>query len=264
LNRGLTTRHYHAEIQALRDGIRGSDGYPTHSQSASKGHSARPVVRIVIVDDHVFMRDLMARTLGQQSEVYAVVATAGTAADAIAACAELRPGLLILDINLPDKNGIDALPVLKRVAPAMRVLLCTGYPTDDRISDLAATGAHGFVEKTNTWHDFLHAVDQISRAEYYFCSHTAGIAPQRGRLQQNGRSFATSSLTAREKQIIALIAQGLISKEIAAGLHISYATVETHRANLMTKIGAKNVAELVSYAFRTGLVKPDSKGWVSR
>jgi len=227
--------------------------------STAQKRDSVPVARIVIVDDHVFMRDLMARTLGQQSAPYAVVATAGTAANAIAACAELKPDLLILDINLPDKNGIDALPELRRVAPAMRVLLCTGFPTDDRISDLAATGAHGFVEKTNTWDDFLHAVDQVSHGEYYFCSHTAGVAPQRGRLQQNGQSSPTSPLTAREKEIITLIAQGLISKEIAAKLHISYATVETHRANLMTKIGARNAAELVSYAFRTGLVKPERR-----
>lgn len=111
----------------------------------------RDSVRLVIADDHIFMRDLMARTLARQRARYEVLATVGTAAEAIAACEQFKPDLLVLDINLPDQNGIDALPKLKRVAPRTRVLLCTGFPTDDRIADLARSGAHGFVEKTNTW-----------------------------------------------------------------------------------------------------------------
>ena len=215
-------------------------------------------VRLVIVDDHAFMRDLMARALAQQSGRYAVLAAVGTAAEAIGACRKLKPDLLILDINLPDKNGVDALPELRRVAPATRVLLCTGFPTDDRITDLAGTGAHGFVEKTNTWDEFLQAVERVSHGEYYFCSHNVGIAPGSGRLQKAGPSSRGPPLTAREQEIITLIAQGLMSKEIAAKLHISVATVETHRTNLMTKLGVRNVAGLVSYAFRKGLVKPGS------
>jgi len=215
-------------------------------------------VRLVIVDDHTFMRDLMARTLARQSGRYAVLAAVGTAAEAIAACEQLKPHLLILDINLPDQNGIDALPELRRVAPATRVLLCTGFPTDERIADLARTGAHGFVEKTNTWDEFLHAVEQVSHGEYYFCSHHAGISPESGRLQKGERTSLAPHLTLRETEIITLIAQGFISKEIAAKLYISCATVETHRTNLMTKLGVRNVAGLVSYAFRTGLAKPGS------
>ena len=219
-----------------------------------------PPTRIIIVDDHVFMRDLMTRALARQTRAYAVLAGVGTVADAITVCEKLKPDLLILDINLPDKNGIDALPELRRVAPAMRVLLCTGFPTDDRISDLAATGAHGFVEKTNSWDEFLHAVGSVSRGEYYFCSYAAGIRPAKPkRLQTSERTSFAPHLTAREKEIIALIAQGLTSKEIAAKLYISVATVETHRTNLMAKLSARNVAELVSWAFRMGHAKPSLK-----
>jgi DNA-binding NarL/FixJ family response regulator len=216
-------------------------------------------VRLVIVDDHAFMRDLMARALSQQSGRYAVLAAVGTAAEAIGACRKLKPDLLILDINLPDQSGIDALPELKRVAPATRVLLCTGFPTDDRISDLAGTGAHGFVEKTNTWDEFLHAVEQVSHGEYYFCSQHAGIVPESKRGEKTEPTSLAPHLTAREKEIITFIAQGFTSKEIAAKLYISVPTVETHRTNLMTKLGVRNVAGLVSYAFRKGLARPGSK-----
>jgi DNA-binding NarL/FixJ family response regulator len=216
----------------------------------------RHPVRLVIVDDHAFMRDLMARTLARQRTRYAVLAAIGTATEAIAACGKLKPDLLILDINLPDQNGIDALPELRRVAPATRVLLCTGFPTDDRIADLAGAGAHGFVEKTNTWDEFLRAVERVSHGEYYFCSHNAGIAPESGRLQNKEGTSLARYLTAREKGIITLITHGFTSKEIAAKLHISVATVETHRTNLTAKLGVRNVAGLVSYALRAGLAKP--------
>jgi DNA-binding NarL/FixJ family response regulator len=218
----------------------------------------RDSLSLVIVDDHVFMRDLMARTLGQHSGRYAVLASVGTAAEAIAACGELKPDLLILDINLPDQNGIDALPELRRVAPATRVLLCTGFPTDDRIAYLAGTGAHGFVEKTNTWDEFLQAVERVIHGEFYFCSHNTGITPESGRFQRSERTSLAPYLTAREKETIAFIAQGFTSKEIAAKLYISVATVDTHRTNLMTKLGVRNVTGLVSYAFRKGLVEPGS------
>jgi DNA-binding NarL/FixJ family response regulator len=216
-------------------------------------------VRLVIVDDHAFMRDLMARTIARQRTRYAVLAAVGTAAEAIAACGEFKPDVLILDINLPDQNGIDALPALKRVAPGTRVLLCTGYPTDDRISDLAATGAHGFVEKTNTWDEFLHAVERVSDGEYYFCSRNSRVAPEPSRSHKTSEATSvTPYLTTRETEIIALIAHGFTSKEIAIKLHISVATVETHRTNLMGKLGIRNATGLVSYAFRRGLVKSDS------
>jgi DNA-binding NarL/FixJ family response regulator len=215
--------------------------------------------RIVIVDDHAFLRDVMARALARQRTRYSILATVGTAAEAIAACREFRPDLLILDINLPDRNAIDALPELRRVAPATRVLLCTGFPTGDRISDLAALGAHGFVEKTNTWDEFLHAVEQVSHGEYYFCSHNAGGAPESWQKKKSERTPLAPYLTPREKEIIALVAQGFTSKEIAAKLHISVATVETHRTNLMAKLRVRNVAELVSWAFRMGQAKPNPK-----
>ena len=216
----------------------------------------RDSVRLVIADDHTFMRDLMARTLARQRARYEVLATVGTATEAIAACEQFKPDLLVLDINLPDQNGIDALPKLKRVAPRTRVLLCTGFPTDDRIADLARTGAHGFVEKTNTWDEFLQAIERVSHGEYYFRSYNNGIASESRWLGKHEQTSVAPYLTAREKEIIALIAQGYTSKEIGTRLGISVATVETHRTNLMGKLGVRNAVGIASYAFQRGLVKP--------
>ena len=217
----------------------------------SKSFPSRPA-SIVLADDHIFMRDLMARTLRRQKQRYSVVGEVGTAADALDACRQLLPDLLVLDIYLPDRRGTEILHEVRQAAPPTRVLLCTAFPTDDSIVDLARTTADGFVEKTSTWDDFLAAVDHVTRGRRYFCSRSLGILP-------NGCSTAPAGrplLSSREAEVVTLIANGLTTKEIAAKLHISAATVETHRSNVMRKLKAKNVADLVSKAFHSGIVTP--------
>jgi DNA-binding NarL/FixJ family response regulator len=157
----------------------------------------------------------------------------------------LKPDLLVLDIKLPDQTGVAAVPDIRRVSPATRILLCTAFPTEDWISEANRCGADGFVEKTNTWDDFLLAVDRVSRGQRYFCS---GGAQRRENAGKPG-----IELTPREREILKLIAEGMMTKEIAAKLFISIPTVETHRANLMTKTGTRNVAGLVRFAMTAGL-----------
>jgi DNA-binding NarL/FixJ family response regulator len=191
------------------------------------------------------MRDLIARELTRSDRPYDVVAAVGTAAEAISVCRRLKPDLLVLDIKLPDQTGVAAVPDIRRASPATRILLCTAFPTEDWISEANRCGADGFVEKTNTWDDFLLAVDRVSRGQRYFCS---GGAPRR----ENGDKPGIE-LTPREREILKFIAEGMTTKEIAARLFISIPTVETHRANLMTKTGARNVAGLVRFAMRAGV-----------
>lgn len=206
--------------------------------------------RIAVVDDHAFMRDLMARELTRNDRHYEVVAAVGTAADAVAVCRRLRPDLLVLDINLPDRTGVAAVPDIRRVSPATRILLCTAYPKEEWLGQASTCGADGFVEKTNSWDDFMLAVERVNAGQRYFCS-TGGSAAAR-----QTKERATSLLTSREKEILKLIARALTTKEIAAQLFISIPTVETHRANLMTKTGRRNVAGLVRFAMDSGY--PDS------
>ena len=219
----------------------------------------RDLLRVVVVDDHIFMRDLITSTLGRQEDRYVVVASVGTAGAAISACQSLTPDLVILDINLPDQNGIDAVPAIREASPETHVLLCTAFPSEDRIIDALQVGAKGFVEKTNTWDDFLVAVDRVGRGEQYFCAKSAGVVPMKNATpvpQANGTTRTV--LSPREQEVIRLIAAGCTSKEIASKLFISAATVDTHRTNLMSKLGVRNVASLVLYAFQRGLVDPGS------
>jgi DNA-binding NarL/FixJ family response regulator len=200
---------------------------------------------VAVVDDHAFMRDLIARELTRSDENYDVVATVGTASEAIAACRRLTPDLLVLDINLPDRTGVAAVPDIRRASPETRILLCTAFPKEEWLGEATSCGADGFVEKTNSWDDFLVAVGRVSQGERYFCS--AGPRPRSPDTNDHVR------LTQREREILKLIADGMTTKEIAARLFISIPTVETHRSNLMGKIGARNLAGLVRYALNARL-----------
>ena len=213
-------------------------------------------ISIVVVDDHCFMREIISRMLGREEKKYIVVAEAADARSALATCAQLQPDLLILDINLPDESGIDVVPRLKRLAARTRILLCTAYVTDDRVLDALRSGADGFVEKTNTWTDFADAVERVSRGERYFSSRNSmasAVLPPATRAEVRTRS--TVALSARQKEVLAHVAQGCSSKDIAGKLGISVGTVDVHRVNLMKKLHIRNVAGLVVFAFRAGLIR---------
>lgn len=209
----------------------------------------------MVVDDHVFIRELIGARLSRERARFKVLAEVGDAAAAVAACEELAPDLLILDINLPDRSGIEAVPEVKRVSPSTSILLCTAFPTDDRIADAMRSGAEGFVEKTNTLDDFLDAVNCVSGGERYFRS-SRPKAPTRPESQPKAPAAPKPQLSQREREVLALIAEGSTSKEIASKLFIGVQTVETHRANLLSKLGVRNMAGLVLYAARNGLVNP--------
>lgn len=200
------------------------------------------------------MRELMCRALTRQSNAYQVVADVGTAAAAASACRNLKPDLLVLDINLPDASGVSVVPEIKRASPKTRILLCTAFPAADWIAEATHCGADGFVEKTNTWDDFMVAVDLVSRGHRYFCSANDATAQRTSRRAPVGkRAEVMARLSPREKEVLKLITAGLMTKEIATRLFISVPTVESHRAKLMRKTGSRNLAGLVRFAIQSGL-----------
>lgn len=207
--------------------------------------SAKKHIRVAVVDDHAFVRDMIVRALSHSTSGYEVVAAVGSAAEAISVCQRFEPHLLVLDISLPDQTGVAAVPEIKRRSPGTRILLCTAFPKEDWLDEARACGADGFVEKTSTWDNFLIAIERVSTGHRYFCS--AGAPTQKAETKP------AAHLSPREREILSLIAAGMTTKEIAAKLFISVPTVETHRANLMSKTGARNVAGLVRFAMGAGL-----------
>ena len=225
-----------------------------YPRTAKRARKPQPV-RTVVVDDHAFMRELIGARLSREHSRFKVLAEVGDAAAAVAACRRFSPDLVILDINLPDQSGIDAVPELKRVSPGTSILLCTAYATDDRIADAMRSGAEGFVEKTNTWDEFINAVNCVSGGERYFRSSSPKLRPLSDRDHPRPSPAPNPPLSQREREVLALIAEGNTSKEIASKLFISLQTVETHRSNLMAKLRVRNMAGMVVYAVQMGLVK---------
>jgi DNA-binding NarL/FixJ family response regulator len=229
--------------------LNGSDG-------TNGTNGARQRLSIVVVDDHRFMREVICAMLSRHAERYNVVGHAASVAEALKVCAETQPDVIVLDVNLPDRSGIEAVPHLKKVSPKSRILLCTAFVSDDRIIDALRSGAQGFVEKTNSWSEFADAVDRVSKGEHYFAARTSALAST---VRHDGASprstVSLPQLSQRETEVLTLIAHGRTSKEVANDLGISVATVDTHRTNLMSKLQIRNVAGLVVYAFRFGLIK---------
>ena len=222
---------------------------------SAEAPQAEAPVRIVVTDDHRFMREMISRMLGRQPERYKVVAEAPDATATVAACKEHQPCLLILDINLPDMSGIDAVPMIRAVSPQTRILLCTALVSDERVIDALRSGADGFVEKTNSWDDFANAVERVRKGEHYFCTTSNRCTPDGATVSPSrARPALQVPLSPREREVLTSIAQGSTNKEIATQLGVSVGTIDTHRTNLMRKLKIRNVAGLVVYAFRAGLI----------
>lgn len=231
-------------------------GSEEQGNEASSGDPPQKCTNVVVVDDHRFMRELISRKLDGHEGRFKVVAEGGNVRAALDACAKHQPHLIVLDINLPDDSGINAVRKIKENCPRTRVLLCTAYVSDERVVDALRSGADGFVEKTNTWAEFVEAVERVSRGERYFYTQAADDPAAAFRAQRREAELAkAATLSEREREILKLVAQGASSKEAAAHLGVSVGTVDVHRANLMKKLELKNIAGLVTFAFHIGLVR---------
>jgi len=183
-----------------------------------------------------------------------LVAEAGTAAETLAMFQRSTPDLLLIDVDLPGKSGVALVADIKRVAPTTRVLLYCAAAREGDIVAAMRSGADGFLEKTCSGSDFLQAIERVCGGDHYLCPRTVNTLAKSLRKKSPQESETRLELTPREKEILALIAAGDSSKEIAKKLFLSVSTVETHRANVMTKIGARNVAQLIHYGLHNGLV----------
>jgi two-component system response regulator NreC len=216
----------------------------------------RASVNLVVVDDHRFMRELICRKLdGHDDGAFKVVAEGADVRSAVQACEEFKPHVVILDINLPDGSGISAVAEIKLKSPASRVLLCTAYVSDERVVEALRSGADGFVEKTNSWAEFVDAVERVSRGERYFSTKAMPATPSGAKALRHETALRTlATLSAREREVLRHIASGSSSKMTAEALGVSVGTINVHRANLMKKLGTNNIATVVAFAFHAHLM----------
>jgi DNA-binding NarL/FixJ family response regulator len=215
-----------------------------------------PPTRILLADDHALVRRGVRLILESEADL-TVVAEAGDGAEAVALAASHDVDLAVLDVAMPRMTGLQAAREISRRRRAPRILLLSMYDSDQYFFEALKAGACGYVLKSVADRDLVEACRAAVRGEPFIYP-DALTALMREYLQRarRGERLPGSILTAREAEIVKLIAEGRSSKEIAALLVISIKTVERHRANILQKLEMRDRTELTRYAIRTGLVEP--------
>jgi len=213
-------------------------------------------VRILLADDHVLVRGGVRRILDAEPDL-TVVAEAADGAEAVELAHSTSPDLAVLDISMPRMTGLQAAREISRREPSVRTLMLSMHDNEQYFFSALKAGACGYVLKSAADQDLVAACRAAMRGESFLYAGVAGtlIRDFLDRMRR-GERMPRAILTAREEEVVKLIAEGHSSKEIAATLVISYKTVERHRANVLAKLGMRDRTELTRYAIRAGLIEP--------
>lgn len=215
--------------------------------------SSPNAIRIVIADDHEVVRRGL-RGIIETHAGWAVFAEATNGRDALERVLEYQPDVVIMDVAMPGLNGLDATRLIKSKLPSTRVLILTMHQAEHIVDEALDAGANGFLFKADASREIINAVNALLHDKPYFTGSVARMILE-GYLRSKGDT-PTQRLSAREREILQLLAEGHTTKEVADRLKLSVKTGETHRANLMKKIGARSTAGLVRYAIRNGIIQP--------
>lgn len=210
-------------------------------------------LRIVLADDHQMFRHALRALLENDPGIEVV----GEAADgeALLRLIEQTPvDIVCIDIGMPGMNGIEATRRLHAVRPDIRVIGLSAYADRQFVIDLLNAGAHGYVTKADASDELLRAIHNVRQGRTYLCPDVAGAIASALRFGTDAQASARQ-LTARERQVLQLIAEGHTSARIADRLHIAASTVEVHRRNIMRKLDLHNVADLTRYAIVNGICR---------
>ena len=223
--------------------------------------------RVVIIEDNVVFRQMLAMALGRVRGLI-VSASFEKGKEGLAYCLRTKPDLLAVDLFLPDLHGLEIVREVRAKVPATRILVLTGHPDGDLPGRLVAQGVHGFVDKAAPLSYILQAVESLMEGGMFFATHVppkgasgaeqAALPKVAAGAKQDLATVSVDAvkvLSAREIEVARLVAEGFSSKEVASRLDLSVRTVEKHRANIMDKIGVREVASLVRWCVQTGLVK---------
>lgn len=212
-------------------------------------------IRVLLVDDHQVVRAGLRLLLGTLSEI-AIVAEAADGPTALRALAEHDIQVVLLDLNLPGIKGLELVERLRRDWPAVRVVILSVQAEQEVIVQALRAGAAGYLLKDAGSDELCRAIRQAAAGETYLAANLSQhVVRYLHRTDQ--RTSTLDQLTPRQREVLEQIAQGATTKEIARHLHISVKTVETHRMQLMERLGIHDIAGLTRFAIRMGVVKPD-------
>jgi DNA-binding NarL/FixJ family response regulator len=207
-------------------------------------------VRVALIENHAVVRQALKTLL--EREGFQVVGEACDGQEALKIVPELTPDVAIIDIGMPNLNGIDAARELRKSSPKTRALLLTRHREEQYVAEALNVGVKGYVLKSQAANELVDAIQQVCRGEFYL-SPSISSAVVKAYLS---KSEEADPLTARERQVLQLVSEGKSTRDIAQILGISERTAESHRARLMRKLDIHETASLVRYAIRRGLVQP--------
>ena len=214
------------------------------------------MIRVVVVDDHTLMRQGLVGLLDEDPDLV-VVGQAGDASSALDIIEETRPDVVLMDVGLPGVSGLELTVRVKRIVPDIRVLVLTMYEREDYLFEALQAGASGYVLKGADIQDLLTAVRTVARGETYVYQSLTGklVADYLSRIEAGADRKDYDGLSKREREVLALIAEGLTTGQIAERLYLSPHTVQTHRDHVMTKLDLHSRVALTKYAIRKGLIE---------
>jgi DNA-binding NarL/FixJ family response regulator len=214
-------------------------------------------LRILIADDHDLIRRGV-RNLLEMHEGWKICAEANRGPEAVEKTEQLKPDVVIIDVCMPELNGVEATRQIRKVSPRTEVLVLSVHHSEHLIREILDAGARAFVVKTDCDIDLVRAVEALGEHKPFFNAYATemllgGYGQEKTPVPQ---AFTGDRLTAREREVVQLLAEGRTSKEIATLLKISSKTAETHRANIMRKLQFHSVGEVVRYAVRNQIIDP--------
>lgn len=219
-------------------------------------HDMTPKIRVLLADDHTILRAGLRMMLDAQPDIE-VVGEASDGKQALAEAQRLQPDLVLMDITMPEMNGIEATRQIKRALESTRVLILTMHENEEYLFQVLRAGASGYILKEAAGTELISAIRIVTSGRFYMSpsaqSMMVGDYLQRVRSGEERDSY--SALTEREREILKLVAEGHTNNQIAERLFISPKTVDTHRTHIMDKLNLHSRAELVKYAMRRGLLE---------
>ena len=212
---------------------------------------------VILADDHKMLRNGL-RFLFEQQEEFEVVGEAGDGRSAVRMVLDLEPDVLVMDIAMPDLNGIEATRQIKAVAPQVKVIALSMHADRRFVEGMLGAGASGYVLKSSASEELVSAIREVTSGRVYTSPKITHVVME-GYVRKltQPEPGEPSPITPREREVLQLLAEGKATKEIASHLHLSVNTVDTHRRHIMEKLDLHSVAELTKYAIREGLTSLD-------
>jgi two-component system response regulator DegU len=216
------------------------------------------MIKILIVDDHRIIRDGLKSLLSGEKDIE-IIGEASNGEEALLKNRELKPDIIIADITMPEMNGIEMTRMITKEDSKTKVLMVSMHDNEDYINQALEVGASGFLLKDSSKEELITAIKAVENGETYCSGEVSKILLNKFLTSSRSKKLKVEAeekleLTKREKEILKLISEGLSNKEIANNLFVSTRTIDTHRYNLMQKLGVKNGAELVRLAFKLNLI----------